>query len=102
MQTEPPRDLQDLQDAVCGEETFLRFVAALAEDWDDEQAKERANPSPPHGPGANGWENGTIGALLERAAAWGSATKEGTVPYTPPTNVWRRCAQILWSGKFHE
>jgi len=94
--------IQKLEDEVCDEESFLRFVAALAEDWEDEREKEASRPSPPYGPGANGWENGTIGAFLERASAWAEATKGGTEFYSPPPNVWRRCAQILHAGKFYE
>jgi hypothetical protein len=59
--------LEGILDAVNDEQSFLRFVQALAEDWEDEQQKELANPSSPYGPGANGWENGTIGAYLNAA-----------------------------------
>jgi hypothetical protein len=94
--------LMRLEEEVHDEESFLRFVAALAADWEDEREKEKQHPSSPYGPGANGWENGTIGAFLERASAWAAATERGTQLYSPPQNVWRRCAQILHAGKFYE
>ena len=92
-----------LVEQVCDEESFLRFVSALRTDWEDERAKEAVHPSSPYGPGANGWESGSIGAFLEAACAWADDTKKGTpFGYTPPANVWRRCAQILYAGKFYE
>lgn len=94
--------LMKLEEEVCDEPSFLRFLAALAEDWEDEREKGKSQPSSPYGPGANGWENGTIGAFLERGSAWAEATAGGNQVYSPPQNVWRRCAQILHAGKFYE
>ena len=82
--------LHERADAVWDEATFVAFIAALAEDWEDE------------GPGANEWENGTIAAFLGAAAAWGESTKNGTEFYSVPSNPWRRAAQILLAGKFYE
>jgi hypothetical protein len=84
------------------EQSLLSFVQALAEDWEDERQQEEVAPTSPYGPGANGWENGTIGAFLERAASWGEATTKGTPFYSVPENPWRRCAHILLAGKFYE
>jgi hypothetical protein len=64
------KDPNELIAQVVDETSFLQFLAALKDDWDDEQAKESVAPSSPYGPGANGWENGTIGAFLEAAIAW--------------------------------
>lgn len=89
-------------DAVNDEQSFLHFLQALGEDWVDEQQKELANPSSPYGPGANGWENGTIGAYLEAAVAWGEASVDGLRFYEKPSNPWRRAAQILHAGKLYE
>jgi hypothetical protein len=100
--TDEQRDLYELRDEVCDEATFLEFVTALCADWSDERAKAEVTPIPPGGAGANGWENGTIGDFLGAAAAWGEATRDGTPFYTPSTNVWRRCADILHAGKFYE
>ena len=103
-------DLHALADAVVDELSLIRFVFALAEDWEDERRKESVTPSSPYGPGANGWENGTIGAFLESAASWADSTRLGLAdrtplgqpPYQPPDNPWRRCAHILLAGKFYE
>lgn len=95
-------ELSKLADAVEDESGFLRFVAALASDWDEERRIEAEHPSSPYGAGALGWENGSIGAFLDAAHAWGEATSEGTQYYEVPANPWRRAAQILFAGKFYE
>ena len=95
-------DPDALADQVIDEPSFVRFVSALADDWEDERQKEAVTPSSPYGPGANGWQNGTIGQFLEAGAAWAEATERGTPFYKPPENPWRRCAQILLAGKFYE
>jgi hypothetical protein len=95
-------DLIALRDQVVDEPSFLAFLAALAADWHDERGKEAIAPSPPYGPGANGWEHGTIGDYLDAAAAWGDSSRHGLPLYEPPRNPWRRCADILWAGKIYE
>lgn len=100
-------ELRAALDAVCDEESFVRFLEALGADWEDEAAKEKLNPSSPYGPGANGWENGTIGAFLEAAAEWGRASKDGLrfcgeTVYVKPDNPWKRCADIIYMGKLQE
>lgn len=97
-----PRDLDKLADAVNDEEGFLRFLAALAEDWQEEREIEKASPSSPYSAGALGWENGTVGAVLEAAAAWGQASINGMQFYEKPANPWRRAAHILLAGKIYE
>ena len=94
--------LEGILDAVNDEQSFLRFVQALAEDWEDEQQKELANPSSPYGPGANGWENGTIGAYLNAAVRWGDESIGGLRFYEKPSNACKRAAQILHMGKLYE
>ena len=101
-QTNMTDRVSQLLDAVSDEASFVAFVTALAEDWEDEREKEKRTPSSPYGPGANGWENGTIGAFLERAAAWAEDSAGGMQFYQVPTNPWRRCADILHAGKFYE
>lgn len=95
-------NLEALLDSVNDEQSFLRFLQALAEDWKDEQDKELAKPSSPYGPGANGWENGTIGGYLEAAARWGDASVDGLRFYEKSNNPWKRAAQILHMGKLYE
>ncbi|HEV2071306.1 MAG TPA: hypothetical protein VGR26_16065 [Acidimicrobiales bacterium] len=62
----------------------------------------RESHSSPHGPGSNGWENGTIEAFLDAAVAWKSASQSGLEFYDPPDNPWRRCADIFYAGKSYE
>ena len=95
-------DLQAKLDAVCDEQTFIEFVAALAADREDEVAKEKVKPSSPYGPGANGWENGTIEGFLDAAAAWATASEDGLEFYQKPDNPWKRCADIIYMGKIYE
>jgi hypothetical protein len=98
----PALDLRAMANEVSDEASFIRFLAALADDWEHERRKEAVAPSSPYGPGANGWENGTIGAFLESAAAWAESTANGTPFYETPDNPWRRCAQVLLAGKSYE
>ncbi|WP_088347461.1 MULTISPECIES: hypothetical protein [Rhodomicrobium] len=97
-------DLNQTAELVVDEASFLRFLKALADDWNDEEAKERGQPSHPYGPGANGWENGTIGNFLEAAAAWANASpaEASRIVETAAGTVWQRVAQILLAGKFYE
>jgi len=95
-------NLQTILESVADEQSFLQFVRALAEDWEDEQESERAKPSSPYGPGANGWENVTVGAYLDAAVRWGEASINGLAVYEKPANPWKRAAQILYMGKLYE
>lgn len=95
-------NLNKLHDAVVDEDSFIRFLSALAADRADEVEKERKRPSSPYGPGANGWENGTIEDFLEAASAWAVASKNGLEFYDKPRNPWKRCADILFMGKIYE
>jgi len=95
-------DLHALADQVNDEEGFLRFIAALAADWQEERDIEALKPASPHTSGSLGWENGTVGAVLEAAASWGEASINGLKLYEKPTNPWRRAAQIIHAGKFYE
>ena len=96
--------LDDLLDSVCDEESFRRFLFALAADREDSSSKEAAQPSSPYGPDANGWENTTIDRFLYAAVRWARASEEGLplADYEPPSNPWRRCAEILYAGKGYE
>lgn len=95
-------DLYALADQVNDEESFLSFVTALAADWEEEREIEAVKPSGPYSSGALGWENGTVGAVLDAAARWGEASINGLRFYEKPTNPWRRAAHILHAGKFYE
>ena len=87
---------------VQDEATFLDFLLALSRDWEDEQWKERVNPSSPYGPGANGWENGDIGQFLGAAHAWGTAFLHSGDCVEERANGWRRAAAIIYAGRYYE
>ena len=95
-------DIKALAEQVSDEPSFTKFISALAADWEEERRKEAASPSSPYGAGANGWQNGTIGAFLERASARAEASQHGTAFYAIPDNPWRRCAHIILAGKEYE
>ena len=81
--------------------SFLLFVRTLANDWEDEVAKEKLQPSDDYGPGANGWENGTIGAYLD--AALRSQTDGVSVHEMQDQQPsWRWFAEFLIGGKYYE
>jgi hypothetical protein len=93
-------DLADLDkqlENVSDAESFLKFVKALAVDREDEVAKEKSKPVSPFGPGANGWEQGTIESYLDAAVAW--AEDSQGLPKEPS---WKAFADFLYSGKYYE
>lgn len=92
---------EDLIEHVQDELSFIQFVSSLAEDWETEAEMEREKPSPPYGPGALGWYNGTIGAFLEAASACGTDHLERG-GMMPGANPWRIAAEILLAGKYYE
>lgn len=91
--------LEQARDAVRDEESLIHFVQVLASDFAAD--REEAARSPPHfaAPGPRGWENGTVDAFLESAAAWVEESR-GRQPAEP--NPWRRFADILYAGKLYE
>jgi hypothetical protein len=95
-------DLQKLADEVLDEQSLLEFMEALSADAKDEREKEKITPSPPYGPGANGWENSYIDTFLDAAASWGLESVNGLEFYKKPINPWKRVAQILYMGKIYE
>jgi hypothetical protein len=92
------KNLYELADQVHDEQSFIKFVAELAADWDE----EREIATSPYSSGALGWENGTIGAFLESAGSWAESSINGLEFYEKPSNPWRRAAHILHAGKFYE
>jgi hypothetical protein len=96
--------VDDILASVCDEESFLRFLSALAADREDSSAKEAVQPSSPYGPDANGWENTSIDRFLFAAVRWAQSSKNGLplADYVPPSNPWQRCADILYLGKSYE
>jgi hypothetical protein len=89
-------ELHDYLDRVQDRATFLNFVEALVQDR-EEVARERETPSSPYGPGAKGWENGTIEGFLDAALRW--AEDSGELPKKPS---WKAFAEFLYCGKIYE
>jgi hypothetical protein len=90
-------ELHDYLDRVQDQATFLDFVEALVQDREEEVARERETPSSPYGPGAKGWENGTIEGFLFAALRW--AEDSGELPEEPS---WKAFADFLYGGKIYE
>ena len=108
-------DVREALDTVVDEESFVRFLKALADDRADEVEKEKLSPSSGYASGANGWEHSTIEDFLEAVAAWAEVLPRKdsidlvvdrnpiTIPgYTRPDNPWKRCADIIYAGKIYE
>jgi hypothetical protein len=97
-------ELADALDAVHDEETFLQFLLALRDDREASLLDETRKPSSPFGPDARGWENTTIERFFDAAVTWARASENGLPPaeYVRPSNPWRRCADILYTGKIYE
>ena len=96
--------LSDALEAVHEEESFLQFLLALRDDREASVAEEKVNPSSPYGPDARGWNSTTIELFLDTAVRWARASKNGLprADYAPPSNPWRRCADILYVAKSYE
>ncbi len=92
--------LDELLDAVCDERTLLIYIDALAIDWEHGARADAADRPSPYGPGANGWENGTIGSFLEAGAAW--ARDAAHLVRSKEANPWQHFAQMLRAGKHYE
>jgi hypothetical protein len=95
-------NLLEKLEQVTDRDSFFAFVKALIEDRKDEIAKEKITPSNPYGPGANGWENGTIEDFLEAALAWAKATKMGQSQELSGEPSWKAFAVFLYCGKIYE
>jgi hypothetical protein len=90
--------LDEILERVHDERTLLEFMNALSNDFAREREIEKASPPQVRWQGALGWENGTVDAFLEAAAAWGET---GVLKDETP-NPWRRFADILYAGKIYE
>ena len=80
------RDAFRFVESVCDEQSFIEFVAALADDRRRSVARE----------------NVTIESFFEAAVAWAEVSINGTSTYRKSDNPWRRCAEILYMGKIYE
>lgn len=80
---------------------LLEFIKALVADREDELAKEALSASAPYGPGANGWENGSIESFLDAGSRWADTTNFGQTQGLSG-NPWRQFAAFLYCGKIYE
>ncbi|MFL1501937.1 hypothetical protein ACI77J_27835 [Pseudomonas sp. O64] len=97
-----PVDIDELLARVRDEASFILFIEALGADFARERLLEQASPSSPYGPGALGWENASVDAFLDAAAAWAASSTRPAQAAPVVSNVWQRCAAILLAGKFYE
>jgi hypothetical protein len=95
-------DLASAAEAVSDERAFIRLLQMMALDRRHEQQKELTSPGLPYSAGANGWENGSIEAFLEAAAAWAEATSQTNNLGAEASDAWRRAAMIAVAGAFYE
>ncbi len=95
-------NLDELEDQVVDEESFIKFIEALAKDLDEENEQEKKNPSSPFGTGVNGWENKNLSDFLWTMRHWASMSKDGMPYYEKPENPWQRMANILSAAKIYE
>ena len=95
-------DLVMLLEAVVDEPSFVAFLEALSDDFAMSCEIEAEEPSAPYGPLALGWENGSVDAVLERAAAWATDTRDNPSLNPLGQTPWRRCAEIIFAGKYYE
>lgn len=99
--------LTELAEKVEDEESFLMFVRELVKNRETAVKKEKRKPSSPYGPDAGGWENTSIEAYLEGAAAWAEDSEFGRSMGSPEyelrdVNEWRRFAAFLMAGIVYE
>jgi hypothetical protein len=90
-------ELHKLLETVNSKQSFLDFVGSLRQDRIDELEKEKIKKSSPYGPGANGWENGTIESFLDAIYSYGQDNDE--IKEEPD---WRMFALLLMAGKMYE
>ena len=90
-------ELLILLEKVNSKQSFLDFVDALKQDRIDELEKEKIKKSSPYGPGANGWENGTIETFLDAIHSFAQDSDE--IKGEPN---WKTFALLLMAGKMYE
>lgn len=91
--------LTELLERVEDKESFLTFVKAVIKDREDEIKNEKKRSSI-YGPGANGWENGTIETYLEASVA--CTEDHGDETILSEKASWQSFARFLYVGKSYE
>ena len=95
-------ELHDILKEVSDEKTLLKFVEALISDRLSALKEERQSPNKLLDSTYGGWENTSIEAFLEGAAAWAESTNFGATQGLTLNNPWRRFANFLYCGKIYE
>jgi hypothetical protein len=94
-------NLKDKLDRVSDRNSFLEFVKALIEDWNENEKKieekKKQNLYSPTWDDSE-WQNGTIGSYLEAATAWAEAFRENRLN----ESSWKSFAEFLYAGKIYE
>jgi len=80
-------------------ESFMEFLAALAEDRQAAEEIERQNPNEAKWGAPRGWQNGDISMFL---GAFGLHFEDGRWPEEKETPSWRDLAEALYLGKIYE
>jgi hypothetical protein len=84
-------------ESVADEQSFLRFVEALAAEREASEVLAETSD------GFRGeWANQTIGQFLGAASAWAKDSDFGQRPGPRPGNPWRLFATFLWAGRSYE
>ena len=89
---------EELLDRVRDRDSFLAFVAALAEEREQAEAMERAEPVGYSLGGALGWQNGCIASFLQ--AALNCFDHPDNRNSNDPS--WKLFAEFLYFGKIYE
>jgi hypothetical protein len=97
----PPGDLppEDLLDGVVDRDSFIAFVAALADEREEAEKMERENPEAYRLGGAKNWQNGDISAFLYAALDYFTEKPFHSPEQTPS---WKMFAEFLYCEKIIE
>ena len=90
---------EELLDRVVDRKSFVEFVTALAEERDEAERMERAEPVRYQLGGAHGWQNGSISSFLYAALEY-FESKPFHQPEAEPS--WKILTDFLYYGKIYE
>ncbi len=79
--------LPELLENVKDESTFLEFVEALRDDYNNSNQE---------------WESTNVDQFLESSLAWSKDSRFGESQGLSNSNVWKKFAVFLYCGKIYE
>jgi hypothetical protein len=94
--------LTDELENVVDLETFLNFVQALIDDWEDNEVEGKFRRPDYANSGSDDWQNWTIGSYFEAAHAWARTTEMGKKQGVSSSPSWKAFALFLYMGKIYE